>query len=333
MTLPSSVRLLRCHDHDRLFRRRFSEKNSLSRERHSPCPFGPVLPARSLRPPSRSPAKVSRPGPNVPRPPRDPDPAPPRTTRPLPPAPRRYHSAAQPDAGAAARQVPQQVWRRSDPGPRAPVSTKASTRPMASTAICRLRPLAFVALSQPRLASGIVPTAVTDRESMTAAAGRGSRPTAVRAWSRTGRAAAQCRHRASAKRPRRWRARAGNPSASNTKRSRSGSGTRSRSRRPGGRFSAVIHGPPRPGVRVHMVFLQGTHGAHRASAVPLSVADMVPHPPWPVRGWTRTRKSVGASGFEPPAPRCASRRQTSPCVARSLPPLTPYLNPGSPKSR
>jgi hypothetical protein len=54
-------------------------------------------------------------------------------------------------------------------------------------------------------------------------------------------------------------------------------------------FSAVIHGPPWPGVRAHVVFLRGIHLAHRASAVPLSLADMALHPPWPVRAWTRTR--------------------------------------------
>ena len=55
----------------------------------------------------------------------------------------------------------------------AAVITTASTRPMASTAMCRLRPLTFLALSQPRVAFGTVAAALTDCESMTAAVGSG----------------------------------------------------------------------------------------------------------------------------------------------------------------
>ena len=42
---------------------------------------------------------------------------------------------------------------------------------MVSTAMWRLRPLAFLAASQPRLARGTVSAARTDCESMTAAVG------------------------------------------------------------------------------------------------------------------------------------------------------------------
>jgi len=40
----------------------------------------------------------------------------------------------------------------------------ARTRPVVSTAMCRLRPLTFLALSQPRVAFGTVPAARTDWE-------------------------------------------------------------------------------------------------------------------------------------------------------------------------
>ena len=51
--------------------------------------------------------------------------------------------------------------------------TTVSTRPVASTAMCRLRPPSFSALSQPRLAQGTVSAARTGWESITAAAGGG----------------------------------------------------------------------------------------------------------------------------------------------------------------
>ena len=58
---------------------------------------------------------------------------------------------------------------------------------MVSTAMCRLRPLTFLALSQPRVAFGTVSAARTDWESITAAVGSAFRPaaalTSVRSWS------------------------------------------------------------------------------------------------------------------------------------------------------
>jgi hypothetical protein len=48
------------------------------------------------------------------------------------------------------------------------VITTASSRPIASTAMCRLRPFTFFALSHPRLARGTVSAARTDWESMMA---------------------------------------------------------------------------------------------------------------------------------------------------------------------
>jgi hypothetical protein len=48
----------------------------------------------------------------------------------------------------------------------------------------RLRPLTFLALSQPRLAFGTVAAARTDWESITAAVGSVLRPAARRAWPR-----------------------------------------------------------------------------------------------------------------------------------------------------
>jgi hypothetical protein len=59
------------------------------------------------------------------------------------------------------------------------VITTSRTRPITSTAIWRLRPLTFLALSWPRLARGTVSAARTDWESMTAAVGWGLRPAAV----------------------------------------------------------------------------------------------------------------------------------------------------------
>src|SRR5713226_1853928 len=55
----------------------------------------------------------------------------------------------------------------------AAVITTASSRPIASTAMCRFLPFTFLALSQPRLALGTVSAARTDWESMIAAVGSG----------------------------------------------------------------------------------------------------------------------------------------------------------------
>ncbi len=62
--------------------------------------------------------------------------------------------------------------------------TASSSRPVASTAMCRLRPLAFLAASRPRAARGTVPAARTGWESMTAAVGWVLRPAAARAAAR-----------------------------------------------------------------------------------------------------------------------------------------------------
>ena len=51
--------------------------------------------------------------------------------------------------------------------------------------MCRLRPLTFLASSQPRLALGTVSAARTDWESITAAVGSRSRPAAGRTWARS----------------------------------------------------------------------------------------------------------------------------------------------------
>ena len=67
----------------------------------------------------------------------------------------------------------------------AAVITTASTRPIVSTAMCRLRPFTFFALSQPRLALGTVSAARTDWESMIAAVGSASRPAAALTWARS----------------------------------------------------------------------------------------------------------------------------------------------------
>src|SRR6266700_355455 len=67
----------------------------------------------------------------------------------------------------------------------AAVITTASSRPSASTAMCRFLPFTFFALSQPRLARGTVSAARTDWESITAAVGPGSRPAAARTRARS----------------------------------------------------------------------------------------------------------------------------------------------------
>jgi hypothetical protein len=67
----------------------------------------------------------------------------------------------------------------------AAVMTTARTRPIASAAMCRLRPLTFLALSQPRLAFGTVSAARTDWESMMAAVGSVVRPAAALTWARS----------------------------------------------------------------------------------------------------------------------------------------------------
>ena len=56
-------------------------------------------------------------------------------------------------------------------------------------------------------------------------------------------------------------------------------------------FSAVMHDPPWPGVRAHVVLLRGIHLLHSALAVPLSSADIVLHPPG-------QSEPVGESGSE-----------------------------------
>ena len=63
--------------------------------------------------------------------------------------------------------------------------TTASSRPIASTAMCRFLPFTFFALSQPRDALGTVSAARTDWESMTAAVGSASRPAAALTWARS----------------------------------------------------------------------------------------------------------------------------------------------------
>ena len=63
--------------------------------------------------------------------------------------------------------------------------TTASSRPIASTAMCLFLPFTFLALSHPRVAFGTVPAARTDWESITAAVGSGLRPAAARTWSRS----------------------------------------------------------------------------------------------------------------------------------------------------
>jgi hypothetical protein len=65
------------------------------------------------------------------------------------------------------------------------VITTASSRPIASTAMCRFRPFTFFALSHPRLARGTVSAARTDWESMMAAVGSPSRPAAARTRARS----------------------------------------------------------------------------------------------------------------------------------------------------
>ena len=78
----------------------------------------------------------------------------------------------QADAAAGAVQVPQQrPGRVAVLDGRGGVITTASSRPIASTAMCRFLPFTFFALSQPRLALGTVSAARTDWESITAAVG------------------------------------------------------------------------------------------------------------------------------------------------------------------
>ena len=67
----------------------------------------------------------------------------------------------------------------------AAVITTARTRPVVSTAMCRLGPLIFLALSQPRAAFGTVSAARIDWESMTAAVGSALRHAAVLTWARS----------------------------------------------------------------------------------------------------------------------------------------------------
>ena len=65
------------------------------------------------------------------------------------------------------------------------MTSTASTKPSASTAMCRFLPLTFLALSQPRDALGTVSAARTDWESMIAAVGSASRPAAARTRARS----------------------------------------------------------------------------------------------------------------------------------------------------
>ena len=62
----------------------------------------------------------------------------------------------------------------------AAVISTVSSRPVTSTAMCRLRPCTFLPASNPRLAAATVSAALTDWESITAAVGSGSRPAAMR---------------------------------------------------------------------------------------------------------------------------------------------------------
>jgi hypothetical protein len=87
-------------------------------------------------------------------------------------------------ASAQTRRTLRQVRCRFHSNGRAPsrswtfaaVMTTASSSPAVSTAMCRLRPFTFLALSQPRVALGTVSAARTDWESMTAAVGSAFRP-------------------------------------------------------------------------------------------------------------------------------------------------------------
>ena len=96
-------------------------------------------------------------------------------------------------ASAQTRRTPRQARCRFHSSGRAPwrswteagVITTSRTRPVVSTAMWRLRPLTFLALSQPRLALGTVSAARTDWESMTAAVGWGWRPAAALTWARS----------------------------------------------------------------------------------------------------------------------------------------------------
>jgi hypothetical protein len=64
------------------------------------------------------------------------------------------------------------------------VAGAASGRPLLSVAMWRLRPFGFFPPSSPRVAGGTVSAALTARESMTAAVGRGERPARTRSRSR-----------------------------------------------------------------------------------------------------------------------------------------------------
>jgi GntR family transcriptional regulator len=85
------------------------------------------------------------------------------------------------DATTGALEVEQQRPAASRSCTDAGVTSTSSSSPVVSTAMCRLRPLTFLALSQPRLALGTVAAARTDWESMTAAVGSAARPVAWRA--------------------------------------------------------------------------------------------------------------------------------------------------------
>ena len=91
----------------------------------------------------------------------------------------------QADTPAGAVGVPQQRPAATRSWTDAAVTTTSKIRPVVSTAMCRLRPLTFLALSQPRVALGTVSAARTDWESITAAVGWGVRPAAVRTWARS----------------------------------------------------------------------------------------------------------------------------------------------------
>ena len=110
----------------------------------------------------------------------------------------------------------------------AAVITTASSRPIESTAMCRLRPFTFFALSHPRVALGTVSAARTDWESMIAAVGAASRPRRPGPGRAARRAAGPgCRHRARRRSTRTPSARAGSPRGGTARRTRRGPGTRS----------------------------------------------------------------------------------------------------------
>jgi hypothetical protein len=93
--------------------------------------------------------------------------------------------------------------------PAYPASAQASTRPVASTAMCRLRPPSFSALSQPGWPGARCPRPAPAGSQSRPWSG-GSRPAAARAWSRhPSCSSCGCRRRASARSSRRRCARAG----------------------------------------------------------------------------------------------------------------------------